>query len=124
MKSRRRRRLAPRRSSSLAIRSPSKRPCGPPYDAPVVGARVVAGRRYDGRGVARWVAPTLVLAVSCAGARSPSQTPIPSPARSAAAQVMLPTLPANALPGYVVHDTSPAAAALSTDALDPASLAA
>jgi hypothetical protein len=75
------------------------------------------------RGVARWGAPALVLAVACAGgARSTSQTLAPSPPRSAAAQVALPNLPASMLPGYVVHDTSLDAAALSTDALDPASL--
>jgi hypothetical protein len=77
------------------------------------------------RGVTRWVTPALLLAVSCAGgARSTSQTLVSSPTRSAAAQVALPNLPASVLPGYVVHDTSLDAAALSTDALDPASLSA
>jgi hypothetical protein len=77
------------------------------------------------RGAARWAAIALVLAVACAGnARPTSLTVPPSPASSTPAPVALPNLPASVLPGYVVHDTTLDAAALSADALDPASLSA
>jgi hypothetical protein len=77
------------------------------------------------RGAARWGAIALVLAVACAGGiRSSSPTLPPPPALSTRAAVSLANLPVSVLPGYVVHDTSLDATALSTDALHPASLSA
>jgi hypothetical protein len=74
-------------------------------------------------GRARWGAVALVLAAGCAsgGVPGPSGNP-DAPPSSVPAVARLPELPGAALPGYVVHDTSLDATAVSADALDPPSL--
>ncbi|MDP9302562.1 MAG: hypothetical protein M3P43_16965 [Actinomycetota bacterium] len=68
-----------------------------------------------------WAVVALALVASCAsGGGNPSGTVPPASGGSAASD--LPILPADALPGYVVHVADLDAATLSADALDPSSL--
>jgi hypothetical protein len=68
-----------------------------------------------------WAVVALALVTSCAsGAGASTSGTVPS-ASGGSAVSDLPILPANALPGYVVHVSDLDAATLSADALDPAS---
>ena len=74
------------------------------------------------RGLRRWVVLLVATLVGCGGAGSsvaPGGSPTPSPRLAASS---LPDLPASALPGYVVHETSLDATTVAGDALDPAAL--
>jgi hypothetical protein len=69
-----------------------------------------------------WAVVALALVASCASGGGGSTSGTVPPASGGSAASDLPILPADALPGYVVHVSDLDAATLSADALDPASL--
>lgn len=67
----------------------------------------------------RWAILGLIMLVACASRGAAAQV---SPTSNPPAATHLPGLPSGTLPGYVLHVAQLDPAALSTDALDPASL--